>query len=441
MAEAEQQEFQIFSHGIKRSGKEQHLFFALSCSQETPLARVAPKSIRISERMGSVSPIVAIDFIDLDGKMVNSTQLSKDAVYYLDVGNDLDEATRIRLSISRVSFANQAAGESRNVKFTINFVHHSWPNMINRRYNRSWKNKTFAEIVSNIADRNYEAVDVKPTDGLQETIIQPHWSNVSFLKWIAQRASTANQKKSHIEFGVKLDGEFFFKSIGDIIDENITAINNNKLLTLKMQGVETNEKKRHEENVKNNEKDIKAPTFFTTYIGNERYLDGVSSGAGGFQTKWFDFKTGQYVTAINTVSGSDFTQLTDWVGVKKSHQNTFKLAQQGSQSEWGYDISSNNLSNIINSLQQFDVAIDGSPFVHIGDMVELIIPSPVNTVEENEEDVLYSEYYSGFYVIGGTDHVVNLSKNVMNSALTLTRSGFDGKGLEGYAKTTKGRFI
>jgi hypothetical protein len=253
MAE-EQQEFPIFQHQIQRTGKDQNMFFALSCSQETPLARVAPRSIKINERFGTASPIVAIDFVDVDGKLVNDTQLSKDATYYLDIGNDVHENTRLRLSISRVSFANQAGGESRNVKFTVNFVHVSWPNMINRRYNRSWKNKSFDQIVSNIIDRNYEDSSVMPTDGIQETIIQPHWTNIGFLKWIAQRAATANSKKSHIEFGTKTDGEFFFKSIGDIIDENIDDINSNKLMTFKMQGAELNEAKKKEEEQKKKDK-------------------------------------------------------------------------------------------------------------------------------------------------------------------------------------------
>jgi len=429
-------EFNIFETAIVRNSSEDTILVRLSSDSESTLRYVQPKRLTIEERFGSTSPIVVVEFIDANGDFVNHTKIDPETNFFLDIGSGYEDLSRINLKVSRINFTNRATGQSKEVNFSINFVYQNWNEMINKVYNRSWIDSRYSDVVGSIVQDNYPVVDIRPSDAIKESVIQPNWNNAGFIKWIRERAVPANDKRSHYEFGVKSTGEFFFKSIGDIIDDNIENVRNEELMTFRMIGQEQDNRKRTEEYKKNNPDGAKAPTYFAKYVGNERYLSGVVSGAGGLNTKYYDFDTGAYVSGIKSISNSTLIQLTDWTGLKKSNEVSNTMFYQGSNTE-AFDMADNRVSDVMNSLQQFDIAIEGSPSIHIGNMTQVIIPRPPDV----DTDIPISEFYSGFYIIAGVTHTVNLKKNTMGSVLSLSSSGFDGKQLEGYAKTLKGRFI
>ena len=431
-------EFVIFGSNVTRADGES-FFFQLSSEGTFGLSSVRPLGIKIAEVLSMGSPMAVIDFIDGNGDFINHNKIDPNVTFYLDIGDSMGNSIRLPLNISKVTLGNLSPGESRNVQFAIHFVHSGWFEMMGKRRNRSWSNKRIDEIISEIAGEcGFKSVDVTETDTIYESTIQPSWTNLFFMKWLKSRAYPKNKDKGHFEFGIRCDGDFFFKSIGDILEENKSAIDNNQVTTLFLGGMEENNTLRKMEIEENNS----VPVFFVSYVGTERYIDGLVNGAGGIRSSHFDFETGKYITTVNNTSDTNLIQISDWTGIPSDFEGIDKKSHHGRNTD-STKLDEISISNVMNSLQEFDVVMQGSPFIHIGQVVEVLIPTNPNIETGDGRNSIspFSEFYSGFYIISAVNHTASLVKSTMNTTLSLSRSGFDGKDLGGFVKTKRGRFV
>jgi hypothetical protein len=101
------------------------------------------------------------------------------------------------------------------------------------------------------------------------------------------------------------------------------------------------------------------------------------------------------------------------------------------------NIGNNVLSSTALSMNQFNITIEGTHKINIGQLVEVLI--------EPDSEILktpISLLYSGFYVVAGVTHIVALEQdNRFITTLDLARQGYDDKLLEGYVTTSLGKFV
>lgn len=423
----------IFERYIGQNEDHDGVFIRLSSESDTAMAEVLPKTIYIAEAFSYGSPIVTITFDDGAGVYNNLLKLNPDTIYWLTVsdGDIVKNSQRLPLKVSKLESKNMVAGKSELIAFKISFIHYGWDQFVNRRKNRGWSDTPYHEIVQEIlGESGYDTIDVTPSRGVPEFVIQPYWTNNVFLKWIQERAISEDYD-DHFEFGCRIDNKFFFKSISDLIMESSERAKNEEIPVLKLQGYNP----RPDERLKEKEENYKVATYFTDYTATEYYMDSVINGAGGINAMFYDFTTGSFVQSDVTPSNVGSVQLSDWGAIQKSNEGTGVRLFGGRDVDTIYEAMS-KLSSVSLSTNQFSITTEGSLDIHIGDMLELIIPTPENMIPP------FSVMYSGFYLVAGVTHIIALEpSDKIITRVDLARQGFDGKELIGYVKSREGKFI
>jgi hypothetical protein len=422
----------IFRREFNRNvaDKSDSFFIQLESEEsDSPLATVQPLAVSIAEAFSFATPIVTVTFNDGNGAYFNMIKMDTEQKYYLDMGGTKFKSTRIPLKISKIQLKNMVGGKSTQVTFKITFVHSGWSELLNIRHNRSFTKQPYTSTVKTImGEVGYKSVSVSESSGNFDQI-QPHWSNLLFLKWIQDRA--ISKSGEHFEFGCNIDGEFFFKTIGDIVKDKKSDIIAKKIPTMHMGSYNENEIKREKDLTDN----FNVPNFFTDFSSTSFYLDGVVNGSGGVQSFNYDYDSGSFITKNHTLSDSSITQLSDFLSIKTSHEVSKMRIYGGSES--GEAIAKSVLSSVALSNEEFRITTDGSINIHIGMIIELLIQNDPNIYRSP-----YSELHSGFYVVASVNHVVSLGDgNKFVSVVHLARTGFNSKKAIGYAKTKSGKAV
>jgi hypothetical protein len=121
--------------------------------------------------------------------------------------------------------------------------------------------------------------------------------------------------------------------------------------------------------------------------------------------------------------------------IKTTHESVNKV-NLGGRDFYNDQRSMHQVSNAINSTVSFEITLENSPSINIGDMVELVIPTPYANVQDP-----FNVIYSGFYIVGAVSHSAEFKRNTFMTKLTLIRAGYDSPDLQGYITTSQGRFI
>jgi len=424
-------EVAIFTEFVNSRSETDSLFVSMSTETELSVLNVKAIRLEIAEVFSSGSPIVSFEFIDGNGDFVNHLKPNPSTKYYLDIGRSALEATRIELRCSKIVMVNGKTGSAEQVSFKMFFVHHGWNNLINKRVSRGWKDKKTSEIVTEILEEcEYKEIEVSESVEPLETFIQPYWSNLQTIRYLRKKTDTENG--GHVEFGCTIDGKFFFKSVGDLIEEQKEAAKSRDIPIFKMEGQISEEVDRLEAYKKNKN----TPTYLAHFTGEESYLEAILAGAGGVTAMYYDSEEGQFIREPIKYSDIETVQLSDWTSVQEEHELA-TLPQRGGREQDIILESKNKVTDIINSMSRLEIISEGCPNLHIGTMVEVIIPTPVSIMSIQPQNILYS----GFYLVSGVKHVITFKNSTLTSAVSLMREGFDGKDLEGYVKSTKGKFL
>lgn len=414
----------------KENDKADSFYIRLETDGSTPLSPVQPISASIAEAFSFATPIISVTFNDGNGAYFNMIKMDTEQVYYLDMGGSKFKSTRIPLRISKIELKNIVGGKSTQVTFKVTFVHKGWNELLNKRHNRGFTEQPYSDMVKTImTECEYKSVTVSESKG-KFSAIQPHWSNLVFLKWIQDRA-TPLKSEDHFEFGCNIAGDFFFQSMADIINSRKDDIKNKKIPVMHLGSYSQNELKREKDMTEN----FNVPNFFTDFQASSHYLDGILNGSGGVETFHYDYATGEMKQNSVTLSTTNIPQLSDYTSMKQVHE-TSKLRVYGGSDD-AKALGQNILSSVSLSNEEFRITTDGSINIHIGMVVELII--------QNDKQIYkspYSQLHSGFYVVASVNHIVSLGDgNKFVSVVHLARTGFNGKDFKGYVKTKAGKFI
>jgi len=425
-------DFLIFERQIYNRGVDDGVFVKLECDKETPLTGFSPISIEMSESLSIGTPFIELVFNDMEGDYFNRYKIDPTATFTLSIGTKDSYYIRTDMRYSQLKFMNNVAGKSINIAYHITFVHSGWYEMIAKEYNRGWANVKYSDVVQQISSEcGFRSVEIAESDKIIESVIQPHWANITMLNWIKKRAWAINRCCSHYEYGITLDNKFFFKSISNLIDEQTAAAINGEIPVFRMEGryeLERKQKEAERENLNN-------PTYFVSFQGREHYVSSIVNATGGFDVIYYDSKLGEIVRSTRKYSNTKSIQLTDWGSIKKVHENSNMLFYGGRDNETPTR-AINQVLNVINSTNDFTIAMVGAPNIHIGDLVEVIIP----VMSEGQVDPINTTY-SGFYLVAGVDHNVSFTNSSYISTITLSRHGFDGKNLDGYVNSRRGKFV
>lgn len=428
-------EFLIIGKYIAGRNPDDQVYVSLTSDRESILARISLQTISVSEDMSTGSPVCVMNFIDGNSRLMSDAKLDYDAEYFLEIGNNpLNSNVTLPLKLSGIDFTNSGdlgSPANENVSFRLTFVYSGWDKIINERKSRSWGSVRYSDVVNDIASEcGYTSVDVEQTNSIRDSVIQPYISNLGMIRYIQKRAKS-KEFDDICEFGVDMSGHFFFKSISRLISEQMSDAINGNIPSITLKPTQIDYQARLDEKKEN----LGIPSTFYVFNGNEDYVSNTISGGGGVKASYYDFEKDEYVTSDIIYRDFDSYQLADFTPVKRVHEDTNKLMYSGSNNEFE-NIAKADVSEIINSYAQLSISMEGTTDISIGRMVELIFPTPVNGFSSSP----YSEVYSGFFIVAGVEHLFDMGVNSYVTILRLVRNGYSGKFLDGYSKTTLGKF-
>lgn len=419
----------VFERFVSTPGRDS-LYVRLESSVDNGLTGITPVSVDMAEGLSYPSPMVSITFIDMVGDLFNTTKIDPNAEYHLYVGRDLDELVDCRMKVSKVKFHNQSLSKSQEIVFTIHFTYVGWYEMVAKKYNRSWSESKISDVIEEITEEcDFEEIDVSQTNTVYERLIQPHWSNTVFINWLRQMEES--DPYGHIEYGTTLRGRFICKSLAKMINEQASKAFSGKLPVLKLQGEYDEDRDRVDSKKKNNETVV----YFVRFDVTDHYMNSIMNGSGGMRSIWYDTENDELHDEEIKYSESNSSQLTEFGPIKTNHESVNNV-HIGGRDSYSDQRSMHKVSNAINSTIPFDVTLESSPEISIGDMVELVIPTP----HTNAQDP-FNIIYSGFYIVGAVSHSAEFKRNTFMSKLTLIRAGYDSPDLEGYVTSSQGRFV
>lgn len=432
--------YTVFERYIGKFDQMDSIYVALKSKADTEMVGCIVSKIEFTESLSTGAPLAIVNFIDAYGDLFNHNPLRTDIDYTFVLGTSPEDSKHFPMRIVDIKSENHAAGKGEKIGFTVTFAGKSWSEMINKTYNRGWASVRISDVVSKIASEvSDKEAYITPTATVQESIVQPNWSNLTFLKWLAERSDNVSATdKGHFEFGVTLEGKFIYASIPDLIrrsleKNNISAKRNDNRANVpafKLQGNDLTPAIRKDMVEKNGY----VPASFFKFGANNSYMMSILQGSGGITSMYFDTAGGQYNRSAQTFSESYNTQLSDWAMINNEHEQSH-LSIYGGRDVLTPIIANNRISNVSNSVQKFKIQADGTAYVSIGDVVELIIPTPVD-----RSTLPFNEFAGGFYFVSQVHHIIKLNEDTeYATVLTLSRQGFDGKGTETYVKSRKGR--
>ena len=422
-------DFTVFDRQVLTNGKDS-LFVRLTCSVDSGLLGIDPVSVDLAEGLSYPSPMVSITFVDMVGDLFNTSKIDPDSVYWLYMGRNEADIVDCPMKATKIKFHNQSLSKSEDIIFTIQFAHIGWYEMVAKKHNRSWSEVRISDVVTDlVTEGNYTSLDIMDTPRFHRRLIQPHWSNIVFMNWLRKlNDPSLTDQYGHIEYGSTLTGKFIFKTLAQMVNQQSDNARNGRVPVLRLRG-------QLEEDTDRMDETNAGDAYFVRFDVNDHYMNSIIGGSGGIRSLWYDSEIDEFYDSRVKYSNSNSVQMTEFGAIKDVHETTDKLFL-GGRDRMTDARSLHEVSNAINSTVSFDVILENTPRLNIGDMVEVVIPTPYTDAQDP-----FNSIYSGFYIVGSVIHSAEFAKNTNMTKLTLIRSGYDSPDLEGYVSSSTGRFI
>lgn len=421
-------EFTVFEKTFDKTNDVDGFFIKLTCSEDNELQYVRVDSITLNESLGLMIPTMIIDFVDGSGDLFNHNRLNTEAVYTLYFGLDKIEAKETKFKIFDIQMGGGTAGRSNNMKFKVLFSHESWEDTTAQKKSRGWHDKKFSDAITDIINtKGFKEVNIEESTRTIQFINQLNQADNKFISSIRTKATPISED-GHYVFCGTLDNRFFFRSTYELIQDGMKLNKEKKMPVLRLGGQPSN-------NVRDKlyENNDNTPISFSGFGASESYADKVSNGASAVNVGYYDWANRRYVRARKHYSDLKSTQLSEYSLMRTGNDYVSKNVF-GGRDDTVIDVEMNRLSEISLEMQDITINLQGQLGMHSGDIVEVIIPS----TEDSETP--YNEMYSGFYMVRDIKHMMTLNKATdFISQIKLTRNGMDGKNLEGYVKSKRGK--
>lgn len=366
------------------------------------------RNIQFTECLHASSPMMTLDFMDTVGSLTNLSFLSPEITYNAYLGRDpTNVAGPFPFSLSGHTQQQTQAGDVAQVASQPAFLSSAWIKLMTVVKSRSWNNMSISDVVTDILEEcGFLKVVVERTPAKQ-TIVQPNWSNYQMLKWLAPRAVNVNGDSAY-DFVAGMDGSFIFQS-------HNTFLNQAPFTTLYLKG-------RGATNI----------NIYGVKFKNKFMEKTNRSPALGVHSSYFDYHKGAFVTADTNITQVNQAQLSDWTSIPND------LIQVAFTFHNGQDVNTQTVVKSIittatKDVTQLEFQMLGNHRLKVGQVVNIVM----NTGEHVTNSV--NEFFSGYWLVDGITHVVDMANTVFNTKVHVARAGMNGTNITNMAKTATGK--
>lgn len=390
----------------------ENLFVEFSANLDYGLSIIGLDNVVIEETLNTASPMLTLRFLDVAGEQLNRFFINPITEFRLSYGTKDTNNFTSYFKYSSSKTENIAAGRTDRLATNLSFISNNWEKLLKDNYSRAWNNKRISDVVGEIADECKYTKDIEQTKGL-DTFIQPYWDNYKFIRWLSSVAINERDISGY-RYGITLDNRLLFRSLNSLYSQKP------KKTFILMDKEITDEK--------NN------TSHFKAFLVKNDYIYKLSGGGFGLKYMWFDFNTKEFKQGESKVSLSKSKQLSDYYVIASDHENSPNILYNGSN-KFTPNMTESTVLNSSNDNQTAAISIDGDMNLHIGDIINIVIPS--NNLRKNE---IIDSYYSGYWIIKRISHVITWKEGKLVSNLVLTRPGVDGD-IKGLVKSSVGKNI
>lgn len=383
----------LFSKTIDR-GRDS-VAIAVECEEEISVSLSIPHTVITYESMSAGVPVIVATFSDAAGDLVNVKNLDTTLIYRLSIGTSQEViVSDVPILISHIEFGNIKTGESQNVSFEVHFVHAAWKDFSYTTRNRGWSESRYSDVVRDLLE-GFNSQQVEETSGVNDFLVQPHWSNNDMLRWVAPKAEGGS---GNFVYGITLNGDAFFRqfsSLTDVIRDDFGA--NNEIIHFRV-------------------------------IENTHKL--YKQGGSGIVYHYYDYSSGNYTN--ETIPPQSTAGISDWSSVDGSYPPYLHIYGEREDSTRAEAV--NRVKSINDSFLKVKVMTHApsSLLIRVGECVDITIRSFGETVTNSS----FSEHYSGKYVVSESKIVFKDDKksSLMHVEMTLVRPGVNDGDKRNYVR-------
>jgi hypothetical protein len=378
----------------------------------------------VTQSIGALSPIVVVTFTDIGGDLFNHLKPDMADVFTLKFIRAKDNQVEIKLKIVNVEYTGTVLGSSGNVEFRLTLMGENWYEMNALKFNRGWSDKLISDVVSDVVSvGKFRDVKIHQTKNRSKSVVQPHSTNVDFLKWLKTQA-ISNTVDGHYCFGVNYDNQFFFKNISQHIIDYRPRIRNNEIITFTLAAPEDNVIDAVRSKNNNNE----IPAYFLGFSGETNYSEIVRGTVSGGKVSYVDFETGQYKTKNISLESLDANTLSDKTSLHAMHQSNNNFKFFGSDSQFERKARVKQSEELFNSIA-FKLVTEGAPNLSIFDLVYVDVNNTTVTATSSKNSI-----HSGYYIVKNAITAFSFSNTVtMSTTMTLSRHGYNINNIDDFS--------
>lgn len=431
------EEFIIFEREVIRNDPVNDIFIRLVCDKENEIRRYNPIKLTVQELMNSGGIVAHLLINDAGGDLFNHMKINTGATFTITYGHSVENSVSVETKILSYDQVNQTLGRPHDMQLRITFGSPNWYGMTAEGHGRGWSGLSYSDIVTDmVSTLGYTETDIGGTEGTFQSVVQPNWTNVEFLKWIAQRAKSDDTGSDGIfMFGVDTEKKFTFKSYDQLVNDNRSSLNGGRSPVIRMD-IPPASNAQTEREIQDN--DLVSPTFTGINVV-EDYAMGCKKGASGGTAGHYDWESGEFITNTVSINSMNVPQLCDYTSLRTEMNGNTLYHDYGRDPE-SENYLKNRVGNENLNISKVNVVSAGMPKIHIFDFVELVIR---NTSLGSQ--VAFNEMYSGFYMVSGIKHTFVFNEIIQyNTETVLMRHGVDDGAYQGFddlVETATGKVV
>lgn len=366
-------------------------------------------SLVLSEALDMGSPVLKTRFMDSLGNLTSISYYSPDALYNFYFGETKAAALKSEFSLAINKSTAFGVGTLENTSNEITFLNSKWLNTLSTPVSRSWNQVKHSDVVNQLATEAGSATTYIEETDLPHNVIQPAWTNFHLMRWLSNH-SVSKDGLAGYQFAVRNDGNLLFASFNHLFQQP-------SKLTLHLTETSPADKSMYGFHLLQN------------------YASMVKQGALGYTYNWYDYANREFNQGNRLITDTAQPQLSDWWYAAKSHVQPAKWLDAARDSE-AIQQAEAKMMNMAHSIQEAETSVNGTPNLHVGDIVNLVI-KPAQRLEAKH----YVEQYSGNWMIAKISHVVDFVEKHVRTDLKLIRAGVNANTQKSTAlvKTTAGK--
>lgn len=395
------------AYTIYEDYEDERFYIKIESEHDSTLSGATLLSINLIEGFRYALPYFVLKFIDNYGDLIHHTYIDPSAIYNLYLGTDPDSAKKSLFSLGSFTSENINSGRPDNIGINATFMMSLWSEWMRKTHSRSWTDRRFSYVAESIAGEvGFDSTDIDSTK-FSQNIIQPNWTNHQLMKWMTRNA-ISNDNIGGYNMGVTNQNHLIFKTFDSLFSQKPV-----KDISL---GDDTNEE------------------HFRNFEIHQQYVDVVTQGAGGMTYMYYDYENRDWVENTAKIGDTRQRQLSDWFFLANEHEDAERLFYNGRDPRTK-DVVNNRVSNLANSIMSVDISIQGDMDLHMGDIINVIIPA------SEFSKLTLNAVYSGYWMITKVNHRISMNTRNFVTHLTLARPGFNGTQFTNFTKTQVGRKI